>query len=60
MPKSAEELRSEFGHWREHARYPLADWRGEVADNGTRLGYWEWVAALLADDDEPDDAVKVA
>ncbi len=30
------------------------------ADNGTRLGYWEWVAALLADDDEPDDAVKVA
>lgn len=31
------------GHWGEgHPDYPLEDWRLEVINNDTRLGYWEW------------------
>jgi len=26
------------------ADYPLEDWRYQVANNYTRLGYWDWVA----------------
>jgi hypothetical protein len=25
--------------------YPCDDWKYEVANDDTRLGYWEWVAA---------------
>jgi len=32
-------------YWGEDPDYPLEDWRYEVANNDTRLGYWEWVAA---------------
>ncbi|KHK90369.1 hypothetical protein [Novosphingobium malaysiense] len=30
--------------WSEDPEYPVADWQAEVADGGTRLGYWAWVA----------------
>jgi hypothetical protein len=29
--------------WDEHADYPVADWRHEVAEDNTRLGYIDWV-----------------
>lgn len=36
-----------FGHdadfWGEHPEYALSDWRREVTENETRLGYWDWV-----------------
>lgn len=32
------------GTWGSHRRYSVADWQYEVANNDTRLGYWEWVA----------------
>lgn len=31
------------GHWGEHPEYPVTDWVFEASENGTRLGYWEWV-----------------
>ena len=30
-------------HWGEDPDYPLADWKYQVANDDTRLGYWEWV-----------------
>ena len=31
--------------WASHAQFPVEDWRYEVANDDTRLGYWEWVAS---------------
>lgn len=30
------------GHWEEDPQFPVADWRHEVAEDNTRLGYTEW------------------
>ncbi len=30
------------GIWSNHPDYPVDDWRFEVMNNDTRLGYWEW------------------
>ncbi len=40
------------GYWGKHPAYPPADWRYEVGNNETRLGYWEWVQARLEDGEE--------
>ncbi len=29
--------------WGEDKVFPVQDWQYEVANNDTRLGYWEWV-----------------
>jgi hypothetical protein len=34
-------------HWDVCSQYPLEDWRNEVANNDTRLGYREWVEHQL-------------
>lgn len=41
MPRSrrAESL----GHWDEDPAYSVEDWKAEVANGDTRLGYWGWV-----------------
>lgn len=31
------------GYWGEHPDFPVVDWQYEVANDGTREGYWEWV-----------------
>lgn len=31
--------------WAEHADYTVEDWQLEVANNATRSGYHDWVAA---------------
>lgn len=35
------------GTWGEHPDYPVRDWKREVDNNDTRLGYWEWVVHQL-------------
>ena len=35
------------GHWGEHPNYPVDDWRYEVDNRDTRLGYWEWVGKKI-------------
>ena len=32
-------------YWGEDPEFPVSDWRHEVAEDNTRSGYWEWVAA---------------
>jgi hypothetical protein len=32
-----------MNHWEEDPDFPLVDWRHEVADDNTRLGYRDWV-----------------
>src|SRR3546814_19025218 len=39
------------GVWGEYPEYPANDWRLEVENHDTRIGYWEWVAAKI----EPAD-----
>lgn len=31
------------GHWNEHPEYPASQWKAEVENGDTRLGYWEWI-----------------
>lgn len=39
-----EELKAYFGGmWANCPKYPVANWQHEVANDDTRLGYWEWV-----------------
>jgi hypothetical protein len=33
-----------FEHWGNDPAYPVDDWRAEVANDETRLGYAEWLA----------------
>ena len=33
------------GEWGEHPKYPSSDWKYEVSNGDTRLGYWEWVGS---------------
>ena len=36
----------------EHREYPVADWKYEIANGDTRLGYWEWVEHLIESNKE--------
>ena len=47
MYMDANNLRDRYGHWGVHPDFPRADWQYEVANDYTRLGYWEWVASKL-------------
>lgn len=31
--------------WANDPDYPIEDWRDEVSNDDTRLGYWVWVAS---------------
>ncbi|WP_454883019.1 hypothetical protein [Sphingomonas oryzagri] len=41
-------------HWKDDPGHPAGDWRNEVANDETRLGYLEWIAARV--DSEGDHA----
>lgn len=41
-----------FKYWDDHPNFPSEDWRYEVANNSTRLGYWAWVSVKKGDPDE--------
>lgn len=43
------------GHWGEHPEYPVQDWVFQASENGTRLGYWEWVASQLQTNQEEEN-----
>lgn len=53
--KTASELEQEYGIWGECPAAPLCDWRMDVNNNDTRLGYWSWVAAMLESHEDSDD-----
>ncbi len=35
----------------EHPDYPREEWRWEVGEENTLLGYWEWVVHMLESED---------
>lgn len=43
----ADRLRRQYGSWGSHPEHPIADWQCEVANDETRLGYWEWLENKL-------------
>ncbi len=51
---SAEELADKYagkdGGWGQHPVFPRPDWREEVANDDTLLGYWAWVHHQLNED----------
>jgi len=51
MTEQAERIANENGGvWGEHTEYTLDDWKYEVANDDTRLGYWEWVTVRIEAD----------
>lgn len=40
-----ENITLQLGHWGEDKDFQVSDWQDEVANNCTRLGYWEWVSS---------------
>lgn len=36
---------SDHSHWDDHPEYLVEDWRKEVENNDTRIGYLEWILA---------------
>jgi hypothetical protein len=42
--------------WGEHPFYSMCDWRNSVADQETRLGYWQWVASLIDQEENGGEA----
>lgn len=50
---------SRRSHWKNDPAHPVADWKAEVANNDTRLGYSDWIRArseILPPGVEPGDA----
>ena len=44
---TAKQLEKKYGRWSSHPDIPVEDWKSEVANGDTRLGYWEWVSNAL-------------
>ncbi|MBU1249087.1 MAG: hypothetical protein KKB70_10345, partial [Proteobacteria bacterium] len=42
-PDAVDAFREENGNWSEFPGYPIENWRYEVENGDTTLGYWEWV-----------------
>ena len=53
IDRAAEALaRQHGGYWSEHPLWPSDKWRDEVTNEETRVGYWQWVVARLAEEGE--------
>jgi hypothetical protein len=48
-------LSDQYGLWNEHPDHPEDEWVDQVVNGDTRLGYWEWVAIKLDDEDENNE-----
>lgn len=47
MREEANKLAEKFGLWVGHPDFKVCVWQYEVANNDTRLGYWDWVVAQI-------------
>jgi hypothetical protein len=36
-------LVNQYSYWGEHEIYGIVSWKYEIANDDTRLGYWDWV-----------------
>lgn len=42
-----DQLREKYREWDEHPKHLVDDWSYEVDGDYTRLGYWDWVASQI-------------
>src|SRR3546814_10527757 len=49
-PISIASAPEEQGPWSRRAGHPLADWKYEISNDDTRLGYLDWIAAREANE----------
>jgi len=54
--KTVDTLTAVHGVWGAHDTWPVQDWKYEVDNDNTRLGYWEWVAQQIEIHADPTDA----
>jgi hypothetical protein len=56
----ADELVARYGSWGQDERYPRIDWRREVSEGDTNLGYWDWLLQQydIHDEEESDDCPR--
>lgn len=52
MEDDVEILINKYGYWGEHPDHDVDSWKYEIANNDTRLGYWDWVDARESDGEE--------
>ena len=52
MEDDVEILINKYGYWGEHPDHDVDSWKYEIANNDTRLGYWDWVEARESDGEE--------
>ena len=53
--KTVEVLTTQHGIWGSHPTWPTDDWKSEVDNDDTRLGYWEWVVHQIEQHGEAVD-----
>jgi hypothetical protein len=47
-PNQSAKLSEQYGgHWSDHPDFPVRDWRFEVANGDTKLGYWDWCVSMI-------------
>tara|TARA_R100000306_G_C4312016_1_gene110694 strand:+ start:476 stop:703 length:228 start_codon:yes stop_codon:yes gene_type:complete len=48
---------AEIGHFEEYEDFPLEDWKEQIANDDTRMGYHEWAdcAEAVRDEKEYDE-----
>jgi hypothetical protein len=52
------ELMEKYGDWGEHPDYPRDNWKYEVVNDDTQLGYWRWVQNNLVINQEEEEEEK--
>lgn len=58
---TAQELREKYDTeegWGQHPRFTMEDWRHEVSNEDTRIGYWDWVEKSLAYAEDEEESAK--
>lgn len=52
MNDDVQALIDKYGYWGEHPEHSVEEWLDEIANNDTRMGYWDWVDARESDGEE--------
>jgi hypothetical protein len=58
---TAQELREKYDTeegWGQHPRFTMEDWRNQVSNEDTRIGYWDWVEKSLAYAEDEEESAK--
>ncbi len=59
VPTLIDEFKAEHGYWSEYPDYPQEDWKYQVSNGDTILGYWAWLENMLESDSRAASLAKV-